>query len=170
MSSEVKRPVRAVPQAKDTELDELRTAVQGIQEQMMRLNTGLPNAQVVDKQIKTVWTAIEELQKYREEDNNDMGNVVDDIMVRHEQILESLSSLKDELDKAVRRGSIVTRGSDREEISSDEDLLSILGIEAPKKTWIMIFKVLAGIAIVAGGAYVAYRYSKGTKSVPFVPM
>lgn len=144
---------KTVPRHQDNELDELRTAVERLREDMTRLQSGLPNPQQVKKNLDEAWNAIKQLQQYRDEDNESLSIVVDDIAQRHEELMENLNSVHKELESSIRSGNIHTST-----YPSEEKLYSFLGIQAPKSTWVTILKVVAGLVVMAGGAYVAYRY------------
>lgn len=161
MSETRKGASKAIPQTQDTNLDELRTAFHRLQEDVQRLQSGLSDHAKVKKNLDEAWKAIEQLQVYRDEDNQSLSIVVDDIAQRHEELMENLGNVHKELSNAIRSGNISTGGYVQE---SEENVYSLFGIEAPKETWLDVLKFIVGLAVLAGGAYVAYKHISSKKN------
>lgn len=159
---ETKRSASKAPlKVQDVGLDEIRTAMSRLQEEINRLQSGLKDHEKVKGNLELAWKAIQQLQQYRDEDNESLAIVVDDIAQRHEELMEKLASVQKELENSIRHGSIRSERHDYQQ--SEEKLYSFAGVEASKETWMKVLKFVVGLTVLAAGAYVVYRHTSSSR-------
>lgn len=159
MSGEAKTPTKGPVLNQGNDLVRLRKAVEDLERKVEILGSGLPDQARTDKAIERIWEAISQLQQFRDEDNNQVATDMEKIATHQEEVLLQLDIVQRELQKGVSKGTL-SKGSSVEE---EEDLISFLGIEAPKSTWTII-AVVASLLVFAGGLYVMHKANKKKSS------